>query len=369
MIDIMGVAMKIASSAVQMESGHISQRKYELQESLRMWFGNQRQDLENRQSQQQKPLIDASSLLPKIQLSDAGKAAQSSEASAIKEGIDAAENDPMLILIRSLVAMLTGHKFKVFDARKLQLDSTIESTSSTMQDLSTQAQQQPASEGFGVEYDRHESYSETEQTSFSSSGIVRTTDGKEISFSISLSMSRSYHIESDTSIRLGDAKTKQDPLALNFNGSAAQLTNQRFEFDLNSDGTNEAINFVTGGSGFLAFDRNGDGTINNGSELFGANTGNGFTELAALDDDHNGWIDENDAAFNQLLVWAKDLSGNDILSTLKQSNVGALNLANIATPFDIKDNSNDLQGQIRSSGVFLQEDGKAGTIQQIDLTI
>ena len=356
--------MRIADSMIRMESEHTRQQDYELTENLRMWRGNQNaRSGETPARRQNLPSI------PEVQISSAGKAAQSSEASAIKESIDAAENDPMLILIRSLVAMLTGREFKVFDARTLQSGSTTESPVQDIPDPAQQQPQQPASQGFGLEYDRHESYSESEQTSFSSSGIVRTTDGKEIRFSLSLSMSRSYQIESDTHIRLGDAPVKQDPLVLNFNGSAAQLTSQRFKFDLNSDGTNEEINFVTGGSGFLAFDRNGDGKINNGSELFGANTGNGFVELATLVDDRNGWIDENDAAFNQLLVWAKDSSGNDLLSSLKQSNVGALNLANIATPFDIKDNNNDLQGQIRSSGIFLQEDGKAGTIQQIDLTI
>ncbi len=88
-----------------------------------------------------------------------------------------------------------------------------------------------------------------------------------------------------------------------------------------------------------------------------------------LDSDNNGWIDENDAAFSELRVWTKDSSGKDQLSTLKQSKVGALNVASIATPFDIKDSSNALQGQIRASGIFLQEDGKAGTLQQIDLTV
>jgi len=156
---------------------------------------------------------------------------------------------------------------------------------------------------------------------------------------------------------------------LNFAGTAAQLTDQRFKFDLDSDGKTEDINFVTGGSGFLAFDRNGDGRINDGSELFGARSGDGFAELAALDDDGNGWIDENDAAFDKLRLWSKDAAGEDRLLTLREANVGALSLARVATPFDLKDGGNALLGQIRASGVFLQEDGRAGTMQQVDLTV
>ncbi len=358
--------MKIASSAVQMESSHFSLQKHELKESLRVWLGDRRPDFEG----SQRGRLSAPPPPPPVQISDAGKVAQSGEAKAIQDSIDAVKNDPMMQLILAMIAMLTGHEAKVFDASELQLESpvpVVQDPNQSAQSAQFQAAQQPA--GYGIEYDRHESYTETEQTSFQATGVVHTADGKEISFNISLSMARSYHEESDVSIRQGDARKKQDPLVLNFDGTAAQLTSQRFKFDLNSDGKTEDINFVTNGSGFLALDRNGDGKINNGSELFGATTGNGFAELAALDTDHNGCIDENDTAFDLLRIWAKDDAGKDQLSTLTQTKVGALNVANIATPFDLKDSSNALQGQIRSSGIYLQEDGKAGTVQQIDLTV
>ena len=119
----------------------------------------------------------------------------------------------------------------------------------------------------------------------------------------------------------------------------------------------------------MVLDRNGDGKINNGSELFGAQSGNGFAELSALDSDHNGWIDENDNAYSQLRVWTKDSAGKVQLSTLKQADVGAINLASVATPFDLKTADNDLQGQIRASGIYLKESGGAGSVQQVDLTV
>jgi hypothetical protein len=352
--------MKIASSALQLESSHSKLQHHEVSESLRSWVGNRRPDFEgNRRGRLQAA--------DPVQISDAGQAAQSSEASAIQDGIDAAENDPMLRLIRAMVAMLTGQEVKVFNSSELQVDNPAPAVQDPNQPAPTQTTQQPA--GYGVEYDRHESYSETEQTSFEASGVVRTEDGMEISFTLSLSMVRSYHEESDVSLRLGDARQKKDPLVINFGGNAAQLTSQRFKFDLDSDGKTEDINFVAGGSGFLALDRNGDGKINNGSELFGAKSGDGFAELSKLDTDRNGWIDENDVAYEQLRVWTKDGSGKDELSTLKQANVGAISLAHVETPFDLKDSSNALQGQIRSSGIYLQENGNVGTIQQIDLTV
>ncbi|MBI4741165.1 MAG: VCBS repeat-containing protein [Betaproteobacteria bacterium] len=354
--------MKIASAALQMDSAHAKMQHHEVRESLRAWAGNRRPDFEDDGRVSLRP--------PEVQISDAGKAAQSSEASganAIQQGFDAAEKDPMLRLIKAMVAMLTGKDVKVFDAAEIPSEAPASGVQALPQ--SGQAPAVPQNAGYGVEYDRHESYSEVEQTSFAASGVVRTADGKEIQFSLSLSMARSYHEESDTSIRLGDARQKKDPLVLNFGGTAAQLSSQRFKFDLNSDGKAEDINFVAGGSGFLAFDRNGNGKIDNGGELFGAGSGDGFAELSALDSDRNGWIDESDTAYDQLRVWTKDGAGKDKLATLREANVGALALARVATPFDLKDSSNALLGQIRSSGIFLQEDGKAGTMQQIDLTV
>lgn len=346
--------MKIASSALQMESSHAKQQHHEVRESLRAWVGNRRPDFEGAQRQRLPQ--------PSVQISDAGKATQANEASAIQDSIDAAENDPMLSLIRAMIAMMTGEEVKVFNAAELQ-------NRQAAPELQSLAQPASQSSGYGLEYDRHESYSEVEQTSFAATGVVQTADGQEIKFAVSLSMSRSYHEESDVSIRQGDARQRKDPLVLNFTGTAAQLTSQRFSFDLDSDGRTENINFVAGGSGFLALDHNGNGKIDNGTELFGAKSGDGFTELASLDSDHNGWIDENDAAFDQLRVWTKGAGGEDKLATLRDLNVGALALGRVATPFEIKDSSNSLMGQIRDSGIFLQEDGKAGTMQQIDLTI
>ena len=354
--------MRIASAAVQMDASHTKQQSHEIKVAVRSVVVN-RAPVGSESGTSQAG--------PTVVLSESGKALQSGEAAAIQQSIDDSENDPKLRLIRSLVAMLTGKEIKSLtaSAHKLEASALVVQTPSTANAQTTPAQSASPSSATVVEYSRRESYSESEQTSFSAAGVINTADGKQIAFSLSLSMSRSYYEESSTTVTIGDTRQLQDPLVLNFDGEAAQLTDQRFAFDLDSDGDKESINFVAGGSGFLALDRNGDGQINDGSELFGATSGNGFGELAALDDDHNGWIDENDAAFTQLQVWTKDGNGNDQLSTLKEANVGAIGLDHVATSFDLKDANNDLQGRIRSSGVFLQEDGQVGSVQQIDLTI
>ena len=93
----------------------------------------------------------------------------------------------------------------------------------------------PEREGWGVEYDYHEEYHEVEQMDFSASGTVVTADGKEISFSLDLSMSREFHESSSIQIRAGDARLV-DPLIINYDGPAADLTDTKFSFDLDNDG-------------------------------------------------------------------------------------------------------------------------------------
>lgn len=348
--------MKIANANLQMASSRMSYQEHSVRESLRMWTGQRPETTQ--------PTITAPT--PRqdlVSLSETGKSAQSAD--QISQDLnDAVDKDPQLNLIRDMLEFLTGEKIRVFD----QAELNFRQENTVVQSSGNAAATQGSSAGYGIEYNYHESYSEIEETRFSVSGKVTTADGEEIEFKIELAMSRSYYEESNVSLRLGDAVRQVDPLVLNFNGSAAQLTDRRFAFDLDSDGQVEHINFTQPGSGFLVFDKNKDGKINNGREMFGPQSGDGFAELAALDDDKNGWIDENDRHFDQLSVWQKSVEGADSLISLKEANVGAIALQQLSSPFLIKNNANELLGTVRSSGVFLHETGETGTIQQIDLT-
>lgn len=102
--------------------------------------------------------------------------------------------------------------------------------------------------------------------SFSSTGIVKTADGREIDFSVRLNMSREFYSQQDIRIRAGDAAAT-DPLVINFDGNIPELTRMKFSFDMDNDGTEDQISFVRPGSGFLALDLNNDGKINNAGGL------------------------------------------------------------------------------------------------------
>jgi hypothetical protein len=211
---------------------------------------------------------------------------------------------------------------------------------------------------------------EAEATEFSAAGRAVTEDGRIIDFDVNFGMSREFISYSE--LNLGAMQGfLMDPLVIHVGNDVSEISDQSFYFDLDFDGKKENVKMPGQGSGFLAMDRNGDGVIGDGSELFGAATGDGFGELRELDEDHNGWIDENDEnTWAALKVWIKDDSGRDELLTLKEADVGAIYLGEVGTEFSTysKDMlSSGINGVVRSSGVFLHEDGQAGIIQHVDL--
>ena len=212
-------------------------------------------------------------------------------------------------------------------------------------------------------------YSETEETGFRANGRACTEDGRTIDFNINILMSRSYMEYMNVSIpTMADALC--DPLVVNIGSDTADVRDQTFKFDLDADGTEDEISMLGKGSGFLALDKNGDGKINDGSELFGTKSGDGFGDLREYDSDGNGWIDENDDVFSKLKVWCKDENGKDILMDLKEADIGAIFLGEQQTEFSLGGADGYRDGVIRSTGVFLREStGAAGTVQHVDLSL
>lgn len=357
--------MKIASSAISMKSSHTSLAVYRREESLQFWTGantpgsqaslpgKQGDDVTLELSEQARELIRQNKQIKQASVDD-GDIFEISDKDRLK--ID---------LIEQMLESLTGKKIKIRIFDKLKFKSA-------NLDLNVAwpegAPARSTGQGWGLRYQFHESYYEQEKVSFSSQGVIKTANGREIDFSVQLNISREFMSRTDISIMAGDA-VAIDPLVINFDGDIPGLTGSRFSFDLDCDGSSDQISFARPGSGFLSLDKNGDGAINDGSELFGPGTGNGFAELARYDEDGNGWIDENDAVFDSLRIWTKDEEGKDVLFSLGQKGIGAIYLGNVNTPFSIKDGSNSTHGQLARTGVFLKENGDVGTIQQIDLVI
>lgn len=364
--------MKIQSSEVSLAGQHQAVKKHEVSESLKSWVGDRRPDFEGRgqralQSIRDNVAISQRAQAAAVQAGSTGEVDKAAPSDIEKQ----LENDPRSLLIRLMVEALTGKKIKITSAEQIKGENLeVAPPQDPNQAPAGQPAQAPQPAGFGVEYDYHESYTEAESAQFSAHGTIKTADGQEIQFKLQLNMERVYSEETNVSVRLGDAVRQQkDPLVINFGGTAAQLSSTRFAFDIDSDGSAEQIATLAPNSGFIALDKNGDGKINDGSELFGTQSGDGFKDLAAYDEDRNGWIDDNDAVFAKLQAWSKDAQGNDVLVGLKDHGVGALYLGKAATPFELKNAENDSLGTVRASGVYVNENGSVGTLQHVDLTV
>jgi hypothetical protein len=379
--------MRITDSSVSLYGASTSVEEHTKAETLKMWVGSTRPDFEgeNRSSSLAAPAGQQADIL---QLSEEGKKALEEKMNPASIYLDNSDDVDMfklsdedkskIYLVQKMIEFLTGKKLKFVVPRKINSEQNNEhghhantsgfSLTKTSGGNQIQLALGTARQGWGLEYDLQETHYEKQTMSFAAGGSVKTADGREIKFDLNLNLSREFASSLNLSIRAGDA-VKVDPLVVNFGISSASLTNNKYQFDIDADGTDDQISFVGEGSGFLAFDINNDGVINNGSELFGPKSGNGFSDLSEYDSDGNGWIDENDDIYSKLRIWTKDAQGNDQLFALGAKGIGAIYLGSVATSYDLKTSSNESLGSIARSGIFLRENGLAGTIQHVDLTI
>lgn len=203
-------------------------------------------------------------------------------------------------------------------------------------------------------------YYEHATMTYDAAGYVQTEDGREIQFHYQLHFDES-HIQAMRTSR----RVSVDPLVICLDPSNFDLSDQKIEIDLDLDGCVDTISKIQSGSGFLVLDLNNNNQVDDGSELFGPKTDNGFAELKAYDLDKNGWIDENDQIFNQLKVWLVDDQGEMKLIPLKETSVGAIYTGAVDSYFDL--NGQNRNGHIARTGMFLRNNGMAGAVHEIKL--
>ena len=166
-----------------------------------------------------------------------------------------------------------------------------------------------------------------------------------------------------------DLPETYDPIVIDFNKNGVTSTrlDNTVYFDHDNNGFAEATAWIEKDDGLLAMDKNNNGKIDNGNELFGnhtiSNTAYGYTDkkatngyeaLKAYDLNGDNVIDEKDEIFNKLKIW-KDTNSNGItdegeLSSLADNNIKSIDLN--YKEITIDENSNTVK---QSSKVTLKD--------------
>ena len=365
--------MRITSSNVSLSSSSIEIKKGSKEEYFRTWDRNSEVIYQSSSQDEHKlsrSVIPKDTLSIKQQLDPhiIEKMTQETNWSrdTLLEELKEYAGDLRIKIIKDLLEAFTGRKIRLFDSTEFR-ENEREAQIDSSQSIPKKQEQLP---DWGLEYFLRETHFSKEGISFAGEGTVRNADGKTISFSVFMEMSREKYSESTLSIKAGAALI--DPLMINISGKGVSFSDAHFLFDLDNDGTKELIHAPTQESAFLILDKNGNGVVDNGSELFGPATGNGFLELSAYDDDSNGWIDESDAIYEKLALWFKETEGKERLLSLKESGIGALYLKPVQTRFDIAagDSSTSAKAaELRETSIFLYENGSAGLIQEVDMVV
>ena len=178
-------------------------------------------------------------------------------------------------------------------------------------------------------------------------------------------ISMSLHFEMRTGRTTLEVEgASSDPLVLDLDGDGIETTGIKdgIEFDINADGIIDKTAFATGGDGVLALDRDGDGKITSGSELFGDQNGakDGFAELAKFDSNKDRVINNKDSVFNNLKIAIVTDDGEIDLNSLDEMGIEEIYLDNKKTA-DSYSNGN----YIKEISNFKRTDGTLGNMGEL----
>lgn len=391
--------MKIANSAVAMEGHSRSISVEESSTNLRIWDNRK-----NGGAATANPSSDQLSLSPEG-LSMASLKSQAIEMAETQtftdtykwltpledpdnEGLEDYLTDKdrtKLALLERLIESLTGKKFKFnhllmrspysgtpggIDTKKSaqptnQVPSSQGSVSPNQGNFAIN-QGQPLL-GWGINYHSETTRALKETVDFKSSGSIQTEDGRSINFELNYHFSQEVYTRSTVDFKAGDALI--DPLVIRLDNGPMKYSDDTIRFDLDIDGTKDEFRVPINNAGMLFLDRNGNHKADDGSELFGPKTDDGFGELAALDTDKNGWIDEGDEAFKDLRIWVRSGDGTDRYLGLIEAGVGALFVTSAHTEAELYNNNVEQVGKMKETGFYLKENGQTGLMHELDFKI
>jgi len=155
---------------------------------------------------------------------------------------------------------------------------------------------------------------------------------------------------------------ESDPIVLDLDGDGIELTHHAAgaRFDITGTGRQAATAFVTGGDAFLALDRNGNGKIDSGKELFGDQRGaaNGYEELRKFDTNADGVINALDLDFDQLLLFRDN--GNGVTEPGELISLADAGIESISLDYRNVNRRAAGANRLAQMGAYRRQDGTQG---------
>ena len=170
--------------------------------------------------------------------------------------------------------------------------------------------------------------------------------------------------------------SRRDPLALDLDGDGIETrgADGRVLFDHDGDGIKNATGWVRSDDGLLVLDRNKNGTIDNGGELFGVDTvksdgkkaTDGFDALSDLDSNDDGVFDAKDTRFKDVRVW-RDLNQDGVSQSKELSTLSANNIRSISLSKTSKTTNLGHGNTQTATATFTRTDDTTGTVANLGL--
>lgn len=168
-----------------------------------------------------------------------------------------------------------------------------------------------------------------------------------------------------------------DPLVLDLDGDGIELVKANawngVQFDYNGDGIQSATGWVKADDGILVYDRNNNGIIDDGSEIFGTdfyhlqNIIDGFSALSTLDSNKDNVINNQDIAFNQLKVW-RDFNQDGTTQTGELFTLDELDIASLSLDTG-KTKDTTAKNAVGKTASYTKTDGKQYKMGDVNFEI